>query len=105
MILPLAQYLIAPGPVPEPEPLHRLLSCLGLMSSASDEVEVEKIGVEEVAFELEGVTTKCDPGTLHCFDVTWLHYDELIKKNRKIATLARNIKEYAPKQGIVEDII
>ena len=114
MLLPPAQYLIAPGPElqpePEPEPLsplHRLLSSLGLMPSTSDEVEVEKIGVEveEVAFELEGVATKCDPGTLSYLDATWLHYDELIKKNRKIATLARNIKEYAPKQGIVEDII
>ena len=71
------------------------------MSSAWDDVGEEPIEVvEQVAFDLN---PKCDvpeqseiPG--------WLYYDGLIKKNRKMASMARNIEEYAPKRGLVEDI-
>ena len=72
------------------------------MSSAWDDVGEEPIEVvEEVAFDFN---SKCDvpeqsdmPG--------WLYYDGLIKKNHKMASVARNVEEYAPKRGLVEDRI
>ena len=109
-------------PTKKPQPVRRLvptstpgrlLSWLGMMSS--DEVEDEEDDeelielVEKVVFELEGedVVTNCDVPEPEQSDIpaTWQYYNELIKKNRKIASLARNVREYAPKRGLVEDII
>ena len=86
-----------------PSLLHRLLSSLGLVSSAWDDDGEEPIEVvEEVAFDFN---PKCDVPEQSDIPDTWHIYDELIKKNRKMASMARNVKEYAPKRGLVEDII
>ena len=47
---------------------------------------------------------KCEVPEQSDIPATWHYYDGLIKKNRKIASIASSIKEYAPKRGLVEDI-
>eukprot|EP00986_Skeletonema_menzelii_P007380 scaffold2892_cov118-Skeletonema_menzelii.AAC.3 len=90
-----------------PSPLHRLLSWLGIISLDSDQVWVPFEVVEEVPpleLEGEGDITKCEVPEQSDIPATWHYYDGLIEKNRKIASIASSIKEYAPKRGLVEDI-
>ena len=48
---------------------------------------------------------ECDVPELEQSDnpAAWNYYDGLIEENRNIASLARSVKEYAPKRGLVED--
>jgi len=74
------------------------------MSSAWDDIGEEPIEVvEEVAFDVV-TKLKCEMPEQSDNPATWHYYDGLIKKNRKIASLAQNVTEYAPKRGLVEDI-
>jgi len=79
------------------------------MSSHDPEEEEELIDVEEVdgLFELDDWMRECDVPELEQSDnpAAWNYYDGLIEKNRHIASLARSVKEYAPKRGLVEDTL
>ena len=71
--------------------------------------EEELIDVEEVdgPFELDDWVRECDVPELEQANnpAAWNYYDGLIEKNRHIASLARSVKEYAPKQGLVADTL
>jgi hypothetical protein len=93
--------------------VRRLLSWfLGIetMSEGAEEDD-EMIDVEEVSRPFEFVdwtmARECDAPEPEQSDnpAAWNYYDGLIEKNRHIASLARSVKEYAPKRGLVEDIL
>ena len=61
--------------------------------------------VPPLELDSKNETTKCAVPMQSDIPATWHYYDGLIEKNRKIASTASSIKEYAPKRGLVEDMV
>jgi hypothetical protein len=91
--------------------VRNLLSWIfGIPEGAQEElIDVEEVEGSEIEHAVQDWTfeRKCDVPELEQSDnpAAWNYYDGLIEKNRNIASLARSVKEYAPKRGLVEDMI